>query len=167
MVISRFPAAASVLIASLLLSLHLYFFNGLTLCFVKLRNLAASVSRGVRQVLAVRVVISFCCHAKRCVISGNNKQRGASEMSGSRKCVEQNKQRKIDTATCIPQANELLLLVSVFTFTIVITLLKRARIPADTHTMMLPPFLSSYRDNRKSQSLIRVEQCFYTSIHIA
>lgn len=88
-------------------------------------------------------------------------------MSGSRKCVEQNKQRKIDTATCIPQANELLLLVSVFTFTIVITLLKRARIPADTHTMMLPPFLSSYRDNRKSQSLIRVEQCFYTSIHIA
>ncbi len=55
-------------------------------------------------------------------------------MSGSGKCVEQNKQPKIDTAMCIPQANELLLLVSVFTFSIVITLLKRARIPAATHT---------------------------------
>lgn len=89
-------------------------------------------------VLAVRVLISFldrfAVTAKHCVVSGNNKQQGARKMSGSGKCVEQNKQPKIDTAMCIPQANELLLLVSVFTFSIVITLLKRARIPAATHT---------------------------------
>lgn len=48
--------------------------------------------------------------------------------------TKQTKQSEIDTATCIPQANELLLLVSLFTFTIVITLLKRARIPAAAHT---------------------------------
>lgn len=89
-------------------------------------------------VLVVRVLILFLNHfavtTKHSVTSENNKQQCARKMSGLGKCVEQNKQRKIDTATCIPQANELLLLVSVLTFTIVITLLKKGRRHAATYT---------------------------------
>lgn len=77
---------------------------------------------------------SFAVATTHHVIFANNKQQGAREMSGSGKCVEQSKQPTIDTATCIPQANEPLLPVSLFTFTLVITLLKRARIPVATHT---------------------------------
>lgn len=100
-------------------------------------------------VLAVSVPISFLNHfavtAKHRDISGNNKQRGARKMSGSGTCVEPNKPPRIDTATCIPQANELLRLVSVLTLAVVITLLKRARIPVATHThaLMPPPSLCS------------------------
>lgn len=67
----------------------------------------------------VRVPISFLNHCavtvKHCVVSGNDKQRGARKMSGSGTCVEPNKPPSIDTATCIPQANELLRLASVLT----------------------------------------------------
>lgn len=121
---------------------------------------------------AVRVLISFLSHfavtTKHCVISGDNKQQGARKMSGSGKCVEQNKQRNIDTATCIPQANELLLLVSVFTFTIVITLLKRARIPAVTQTHTYTP--SCYRllsavtlTTGKARVVFGADCCFHTN----
>lgn len=55
-------------------------------------------------------------------------------MSDSGKCVEQNKLCKVDTTTCIRQANELLLHMSAFTYTLVITLLKRARIPGAVYT---------------------------------
>ena len=109
---------------------------------------------------------------------GNNELRGVGEMSGSRKRVEQNKQRRIDTATRIPQANELLLLVSVFTCTIVITLLKRAGVPAERHThddaaalsQQLPwqqkKLESRSCEQNQGEVRIRAVHCFYSFARI-
>lgn len=145
---SSFPAAPSVLIASLFVVGK--FWNGSIFCFVQLGNLAASVTfknpseQGclAGTVLAVRVLISFLNHlavtAEHCVISGNDKQGGVGEMSGSGERVEPNKQPSIDAATCTAQANELLRLLSVLTFTTAITLLQTACNHTQTLSLQLP-----------------------------
>lgn len=62
----------------------------------------------------------FLVTTKQSVISENNKQQGARKMSDSGKLVEQNNRDNIDTTTRISQVNELPLLLSVFTFTILL-----------------------------------------------
>lgn len=62
----------------------------------------------------------FLVTTKKSVISENNKQQGARKMSDSGKLVKQNNRYNIDTTTRISQANELPLLLSVFTFRILL-----------------------------------------------
>lgn len=129
-VISCFPAALTVLIASLHIVKQAY------ICFkwfrfVQLRNLAASVRFEVPGehgglwgswyhpwiILPSRP--KPMCYPRKTINS---------EMPGKcqAQCAAQKKRSQIDIATCILQSNELLILVSLLTFTIVITLLERA-----------------------------------------
>lgn len=89
-------------------------------------------------------------------------------MSGSGTCVEPNKPPSIDTATCIPQANELLRLASVLTLRGSDYSVKESQDTCSnththTHALMPPPSLRSYCDNRKARVTYGVDCYFSTS----
>lgn len=98
---------------------------------------------------------SFCCHCQAlCHLWENNKQPSAGRMSGPGECAEQNKPTSRHAFLKIMTCS-----FSLTVFTIVLTLLKRARIPAAKththgHTHKLPPSLHSFPDNGKSQGSV-------------